>query len=119
MNRTYIRACDDGNLNDGDGCSSKCITETGYKCFGGSPSSASTCTYQGAPIKLEVSSITKTEGLNQAVFTFAVSPPIDNLKNMNYTQHLNFTCVDSDYSVSGISYSGGRLVVTVDYHDNL
>jgi cysteine-rich repeat protein len=24
--------CDDGNLNDGDGCSSKCTIETGFKC---------------------------------------------------------------------------------------
>lgn len=27
--------CDDGNANDGDGCSSACLTEPGYRCSGG------------------------------------------------------------------------------------
>ena len=27
-----IFECDDGNLNDGDGCSSTCTIETGYQC---------------------------------------------------------------------------------------
>lgn len=61
----------------------------------------------------------KTDGMNQAVFNFAVSPSIDNLKNMNYSKYLNFSCVDSDYTVSEIKYSGGNLVVTVDYNDDL
>lgn len=26
--------CDDGNLNDGDGCSSSCTIESGYSCIG-------------------------------------------------------------------------------------
>jgi len=35
-------ACDDGNLEDGDGCSSECTVETGWYCYG-DWSIASTC----------------------------------------------------------------------------
>jgi cysteine-rich repeat protein len=29
------RECDDGNVFDGDGCSSNCIVEPGFECYGG------------------------------------------------------------------------------------
>ncbi|CDW75881.1 UNKNOWN [Stylonychia lemnae] len=35
--------CDDGNLNDGDGCSSQCRVESNYKCLGGSTTSKDIC----------------------------------------------------------------------------
>ena len=35
--------CDDSNTKSGDGCSSTCIVETGFTCFGGSFSNADTC----------------------------------------------------------------------------
>jgi len=35
--------CDDGNTWSGDGCSHYCEIETGYECYGGSPSSADVC----------------------------------------------------------------------------
>eukprot|EP00929_Paragymnodinium_shiwhaense_P076937 TRINITY_DN39600_c0_g5_i1.p1 TRINITY_DN39600_c0_g5~~TRINITY_DN39600_c0_g5_i1.p1 ORF type:complete len:7063 (+),score=1414.31 TRINITY_DN39600_c0_g5_i1:190-21189(+) len=35
-------ACDDGNTDDGDGCSSTCTLETGYYCFGGAAPSDAT-----------------------------------------------------------------------------
>jgi len=37
------RQCDDGATADYDGCSSSCIIETGWRCSGGSSSSADTC----------------------------------------------------------------------------
>lgn len=39
---SYIE-CDDGNQQNGDGCSSSCELEFGYQCSGGSPSSKDTC----------------------------------------------------------------------------
>lgn len=33
--------CDDGNIKNGDGCSSACLVEMGFKCTGGSITSAS------------------------------------------------------------------------------
>lgn len=38
-----MNECDDNNLLDGDGCSSKCLIEAGWECKGGSPSSRDTC----------------------------------------------------------------------------
>lgn len=35
--------CDDGNFEDGDGCSSKCEIEKGWECFDGCRSAADTC----------------------------------------------------------------------------
>ena len=40
--------CDDGNLVDGDGCSSNCTIETDFACINGSASSASVCSYNGS-----------------------------------------------------------------------
>jgi cysteine-rich repeat protein len=38
-----IEACDDGNLEPGDGCDEYCSIEPTWSCFGGSTASASTC----------------------------------------------------------------------------
>lgn len=35
--------CDDGNTNDGDGCSMDCKIEPGYICRGGSPNTDDSC----------------------------------------------------------------------------
>jgi len=37
--------CDDGNLEDGDGCSSTCEVEPDYQCSGGYPYKRDTCQY--------------------------------------------------------------------------
>ena len=39
----YQYECDDGNLNNYDGCNDKCVIENGWQCAGGSPTSADTC----------------------------------------------------------------------------
>ena len=39
-----MEACDDGNTNNGDGCSANCSVECGWRCFGGSPTAKDTCT---------------------------------------------------------------------------
>lgn len=35
--------CEDGNLVNGDGCSSACAIETGYNCLGGTAAGKDTC----------------------------------------------------------------------------
>lgn len=40
---TSTIACDDGNTNDGDGCSSSCTVETGWTCKYGSSNHADVC----------------------------------------------------------------------------
>ena len=37
-------ACDDGNVVNGDGCSSTCSVEAGYSCSGGTSTTKDTCT---------------------------------------------------------------------------
>ena len=41
--KRYNLPCDDGNNNDGDGCSRNCEVEIGYICRGGSPNSVDDC----------------------------------------------------------------------------
>lgn len=41
--------CDDGNNNNGDGCSSDCKIEEGYTCRGGSPSNPDNCLIYNPP----------------------------------------------------------------------
>ena len=41
--KRFIVECDDGNNDDGDGCSLDCKIEQGYTCTGGSPSSKDNC----------------------------------------------------------------------------
>ena len=41
--RTGSEGCDDQDADNGDGCSSTCQVETGWKCTGGSPSSFDIC----------------------------------------------------------------------------
>ena len=42
--RHASESCDDGNTNNGDGCTNGCVVEDGYICSGGSVTSADTCT---------------------------------------------------------------------------
>ena len=39
----HTMACDDGNTNDGDGCSTSCAVETGWWCTGGTPTHSDKC----------------------------------------------------------------------------
>jgi cysteine-rich repeat protein len=42
--RNGAEACDDGNPNNGDGCSSSCTIETGFNCVLGALNTATMCT---------------------------------------------------------------------------
>ena len=39
----FVLDCDDGNNDDGDGCSRDCRVENGYVCRGGSPENKDNC----------------------------------------------------------------------------
>jgi cysteine-rich repeat protein len=106
--------CDDGNAIAGDGCSASCLVETGYRCSGGSSSSASVCVYEGSQLSLKLTYTERNGQLNQGVFTFYVYPPLYNLKKMNLGQCVVLDC-DSAYTVTGLSYDLGTLKVTVDF----
>ena len=67
----YILPCDDGNTLSGDGCSSTCEVETNYTCQGGSPTSASICSYN-QPITLKLVSTIKNLTSNIVYFTIQI-----------------------------------------------
>lgn len=49
----FVHECDDGNNNDGDGCSRDCQVEAGYTCTGGTPNSADQC-YNQVPSRVTI-----------------------------------------------------------------
>ena len=100
--------CDDGNLRDGDGCSSLCYVEPNYRCYGGSSTSSSQCVYHGVPLSLALSSINKVDGLNQGIFRFDVYPPLFTISEMHLNQHVSLFC-NATEAVSAISYLNGVL----------
>lgn len=110
--------CDDGNLVDGDGCSSLCSVEVGYRCENGSSTSPSSCYYVGVPLQLSLSSVKKNGILNQGVFEFAVYPALISLSSLDLASHVVLACA-STYTVSQVTYSGGTLRIEVDYSEDL
>jgi cysteine-rich repeat protein len=112
-------ACDDGNTVSGDGCSSDCQVESNYRCENGSSTSASVCYYIGSAVTLALQSITKTEGQNQGLFQFTVSPALSNLQKLNLRTYLTFSCTSNCTVVSSSSYTAGTLSVAVDYSTDL
>ena len=55
-----ILQCDDGNVIDGDGCSSDCSIELGFDCFGGDKLHPDTCKPLTAPKATLTATKTKT-----------------------------------------------------------
>lgn len=56
--RLFVLPCDDGNLIDGDGCSSTCQIETNFACVNGTAATPSVCSYT-LPFNIELDKITK------------------------------------------------------------
>lgn len=110
--------CDDGNNEDGDGCSSTCSVQKFYKCVNGSSSSPSQCFYVKKDISLSVSRIDRANLDNTGVFTFKLSPANINYRQINLVQSGNFQCSQSNTLV-GISLEGNQLTVIVTFHEDL
>jgi len=49
--RVFYQQCDDGNIVNGDGCSSTCKIEPHYICFNGSKTHKTDCVYNGGDFK--------------------------------------------------------------------
>ncbi|MGN1072573.1 MAG: DUF4215 domain-containing protein [Bradymonadia bacterium] len=76
-----IEQCDDGNLNDGDGCSSKCEVETGWSC------PVPTVTY---PETLKLSVTYRDfigSDLNGSGTGYATSSWVSKIKSADYTEN--------------------------------
>lgn len=67
---------------------------------------------------LSLKRIERSDGLNQGVFQFTVSPPLITINRMNLSQYASFLC-DSTYIISDISYSTGTLKIVADYSTDM
>jgi cysteine-rich repeat protein len=61
--------CDDGNLVDGDGCSSNCTVESDHVCINGSSITPSVCSYSG-PIGLTLETGDKDPNRNEMTLRY-------------------------------------------------
>ena len=95
----FYQECDDGNLIDGDGCSSNCTVEPNYVCKGGSWNSSDTC----AHTKILEAKITNYDN-NTAIVTIEFNDPITYNKSATEILKFKFTNMtegeDYDWSVT-------------------
>ena len=90
--------CDDGNLKDGDGCSSKCTYEEGFECHGGNTTHPDTCKDIVSPIT--VAGIMDTKKLT---FTFIFSKPVQILSSQEPKTFVVLS-ITGDYIIYDFDY---------------
>jgi cysteine-rich repeat protein len=71
--RVITSECDDGNLENGDGCSSSCEVETYYRCSTDSPS---VCGFVGPIYGVTLTETQRAASENRGIFTFAFDPAL-------------------------------------------
>ena len=71
--------CDDGNQIDGDGCSSKCTYEEGFKCIGGNEKNSDICKDIVPPVAVVGGN--GNSDANYLTFTFIFSKPVQIMSN--------------------------------------
>ena len=68
---------------------------------------------------MNLTSIRRNGDLNQGIFSFAIYPPLLNIKKMNLNSYLQLNCSINE-TVSDITYdSTGKLTVSVDFSTDL
>jgi hypothetical protein len=105
--------CDDGNLIDGDGCSSNCTIEPFYTCNGGSSTSASVCFYIGN-IDITTISYIKNPSKNQIQLKFLISP-CSNISNSLINQMF---VPDFPYQSMQLNYDSTTCQLSCDINYN-
>ena len=103
--------CDDGNTNNGDGCSSTCTTEFGFTCTGTQPSSCSTSCGDGKKASTEAcddGNATANDGCTNCAVNFGYS--CSGTQPSACTNVCGSTC-DATHS-SGATCGTGKCVYT-------
>jgi cysteine-rich repeat protein len=113
----YTLSCDDGNLNNGDGCSSSCTVEPDYVCNDGSATTPSRCIYKGM-VKLELLCVYKGELLNTAQVLFQINPFVSNIAKMNLTAALLFYS-SFNLSITSVAYSDRIITVDLLFNEDI
>jgi cysteine-rich repeat protein len=114
--KVYVLECDDGNLLNGDGCSSSCTIEPNFICVNGSTTRRSVCSYT-APLELKLTETSKKPNSNTVVFKLAVQPPLTSLSGLPSFKNI----ISTNLKNSGVdvTYENGSLTITVNYSENI
>jgi cysteine-rich repeat protein len=116
--RVITEACDDGNVLNGDGCSSVCTLETDFTCLAGSIYKRSLCTYT-SPISVSLLSVKRAIDANTATVTLKLQPNVRPLASMDFSQYVSLTVGNHSLSYS-VSYTDdGTLTFTVAFSSNI
>lgn len=118
----YVLPCDDGNVIDGDGCSSTCQIETDYACLNGTTTTPSVCCYNGT-IAVSVSNAIKDPSSNSLSISYTVSPiqPVLTLVN-NTNNFLPFISISNPAAtIIAATYdpATGNINVQVSYNQSI
>ena len=108
-------ACDDGNIINGDGCSSLCLIESKYVCFNGSVSSPSVCLISDG-FSLTVKYVRRKLDSNVMQVGILVEPQYANLTEINFKKYLTHNVPVSDYNAT---YEDGMLILDFEYTESL
>jgi len=104
-----LEGCDDGNLNNGDGCSDLCIVEPDHYCFGEAPSlcrpgacafEAATSLPLGPAFAIDGTATTSAAGL-----TFSQRSTVHTTADLSYPVVIE---ADVTYSAADITFVGTR-----------
>ena len=108
-----VTQCDDGNLIDGDGCSSKCEVEAGWMCSGGNETRADTCvSYIGPKPSIKVS--TKDPTVFEISFDRKV---VNTLQDKEFVTQIlvSLEGIDVDNSRYAISWDSNLQIFRVKF----
>lgn len=111
-------ACDDGDLQNGDGCNDQCQVEAGYYCFGQQPTRCRAGSCVSSPLTAMPSGAFVLDGAGTASaagFTPSVRSMIRTTANVAYPILVE---VDVVYSGNDITFAGARGPGTRDGANN-
>lgn len=111
-----ILPCDDGNIDSGDGCSSKCVLESGFKCK--VENQTSKCIYT-AKLNITLLKVEKIENFNSGRFIFEFKPQITTLNNMNWSNYVNVSVPGANFTLTSSVYKNGKLYVNFNFEKNI
>ena len=104
--------CDDGNLVNGDGCSSKCTIEAGWNCS--NAGKGSRCQLISAPT-ITLESVSKSVGFNKVVIRLSISIPIIITTSDLQLIISNFSKALYSYSIKQIAANLSSLEIYLNY----
>lgn len=100
--------CDDGNLQEGDGCSSSCLTETNWICLGGTPTTPSTCYIYDPSLVMLVKFVRRVTSMNRMQVGIRFVPNYSQFTQVNFKQYISHNVPCSNFNAT---YLNGELLL--------